>query len=312
MKFEPCMTNEAQVLIAIDSFIQSICRYEIFNESRFRSRLKALIPSFNWIYRPNFKYSRSVMLFQKIVHDLGCITDLNDIDQLSKAQILTLSDKVQYDSFDVQLELRSLQVQEQKNKSSLKEYLKELIWHYSKLLFVRIDLAIQQEFQHEVNIEGFNQDLKTFMNRVQNKDTCFKDLQGYAWAVEQGEKKGYHCHVLLIYNGHKHQSDYGLGMQVGMCWKKTTDDKGYFFLSNTPEYKKRFEQQGTLGIGMICRNNPLQVQNAINAAMYLVNPEKGDQYLRVKVKGMRTFGKGVYDVNWRRNYIDLNKVLSPV
>jgi len=300
MNLEPCIANEAQVLIAIDSFIQFVCRYDAFNPNYFRSRLKALIPAFKLIYRPNLKYSHSVLLFQKMVYDLDYITDINDIDQLSNAQILTLSDKAQYHGFDVEYELRSLQVQEHRNKSSLKEYLKDLIGHYSKLLFVRVDLSIHKDFQHEVNIETFNQYLKTFINRLQNKDTCFKDLQGYAWAVEQGERKGYHCHVLLIYDGHKHQSDYGLGMQVGECWEKITDQKGYFFLSNTSEYKKKFERKGMLGIGMIHRKDPLQVDNAINAAMYLVNPEKENQYLRVKVKGMRTFGKGVFEVDWRR------------
>lgn len=300
MNLEPCNTNESEVLIDIDSFIQSVCKYDVFNPNDFRSKLKALIPDFKLIYRPNLKYSHSVLLFQKMVSDLDYITDINDIDQLSNAQILTLSDKAQYHGFDVEYELRSLQVQEHRNKSSLKEYLKDLIGHYSKLLFVRVDLSIHKDFQHEVNIETFNQYLKTFINRIQNKDTCFKDLQGYAWAVEQGERKGYHCHVLLIYDGHKHQSDYGLGMQVGECWEKITDQKGYFFLSNTSEYKKKFERKGMLGIGMIHRKDPLQVDNAINAAMYLVNPEKENQYLRVKVKGMRTFGKGVFEVDWRR------------
>jgi len=300
MNLESCKANESQVLIAIDSFIRSVCRYYIFDDAHFRSNLKELIPLFKSIYRPNLKYSQSVMLFQKMVSDLDLLADIYNIDQVPQGEILTLTDKAQYNGFDVQLELRSSQAQEQKNRNSLKEYLKDLIWHYSKLLFVRVDLSIQQEFQHGVNIEVFNQYLKTFINRVQNKDTCFKDLQGYAWAVEQGEKKGYHCHVLLIYDGHKHQSDYGLGMQVGKCWEKITEQKGYFFLSNTSEYKKKFERKGMLGIGMIHRKEPLQVDNAINAAMYLVNPEKSDQYLRVKVKGMRTFGKGVFEVDWRR------------
>lgn len=293
------MTSEAQVLIAIDEFIQSICG-NAFDENKFRLVLKQLIPSFKLIYKSNLKYSCSVMLFNMIVQELDYISNVDDIDQLPKNQMFNLYEKLQYDYFKVMYELQSFKYQEGKNKNSLKEYLRSLTWHYSKLLFVRVDLSIQQEFQHGVNIEVFNQYLKNFINRVQNKDTCFKDLQGYAWAVEQGEKKGYHCHVLLIYDGHKHQSDYGVGMQVGMCWKKITDEKGYFFLSNTPEYKKRFEQQGTLGIGMICRNNLLQVDNAINAAMYLVNPEKENQYLRVKTKGMRTFGKGVFEVDWRR------------
>lgn len=105
----------------------------------------------------------------------------------------------------------------------------------------------------------------------------------------------------MIYDGHKHQNDFGLALQVGQCWREITDNQGCFFTSNAPEYKRQFECRGTLGIGMIHRGDPQQVQNAINAAMYLVNPEKEDQYLRARVNGMRTFGKGRYDVPWRRN-----------
>ena len=159
---------------------------------------------------------------------------------------------------------------------------------------------IALDHQHEVGIEQFNHYLRIFINRVQNQDTCFKDLQGYAWAIEQGEKKGYHCHVLLIYDGHKHQSDFGIALQVGQCWKQITENKGYFFTSNSTEYKNKFDQKGMLGIGMIYRKNPQQVQNAINAAMYLVNPEKDNQYLRVKTLRMRSFGKGQYEIDKRR------------
>ncbi|MDO7412022.1 inovirus-type Gp2 protein [Acinetobacter baumannii] len=127
---------------------------------------------------------------------------------------------------------------------------------------------------------------------MHNQDTCFEDLQGYAWAIEQAEKKGYHSHLLLIYDGHKHQNDFGLASMVGESWNEITEDQGYFFTSNTPEYKNRLEQKGVLGIGMIHHDNPQQVQNAINAAMYLVNSEKDEQHLRARIKAMRTFGRG--------------------
>lgn len=60
------------------------------------------------------------------------------------------------------------------------------------------------------------------------------------------------------------------------------------------------EKKGQLGIGMIHRNKPEQVQNAIKAAIYLVNPEKDHQHLRVKVQGVRSFGKGQYMIDSRR------------
>ena len=91
-----------------------------------------------------------------------------------------------------------------------------------------------------------------------------------------------------------------MAIQVGQCWTKITESKGYVFTSNSPEYKERFNQKGILGIGMIHRNKPEQVQNAINAAMYLVNPEKDQQHLRVKTQRMRSFGKGQYEIDKRR------------
>lgn len=54
---------------------------------------------------------------------------------------------------------------------------------------------------------------------------------------------------------------------------------------------------------MIHHNNSLLEQKAINATMYLVNPKKDDQYFRVKLKKMHSFGKGQYVINKRRDCI---------
>lgn len=54
---------------------------------------------------------------------------------------------------------------------------------------------------------------------------------------------------------------------------------------------------------MIHRNNSPLEQKAINATMYLVNPKKDDQYFRVKLKKMHSFGKGQYVINKRRDCI---------
>ena len=51
---------------------------------------------------------------------------------------------------------------------------------------------------------------------------------------------------------------------------------------------------------MIHRDNDREVQNAINACSYLVNPEKSHQQLRVKPMRMRSFGTGSYKRSYRR------------
>ncbi|AXY61160.1 YagK/YfjJ domain-containing protein [Acinetobacter sp. WCHAc010052] len=292
--------NESKVLIDVDQFIQSVYKTEL-NKTLFKSILNDLVPKFKAVYKAHLKYSESVCIFKRMVYSLDeILLGHKSIDELSNFELRFLWNNALIYFNDVNLELLGFKSQEKRNRNGLEEYLIQLTKHYSKLLFIRIDLSIALDHQHEVGIEQFNHYLRIFINRVQNQDTCFKDLQGYAWAIEQGEKKGYHCHVLLIYDGHKHQNDFGIALQVGQCWKQITENKGYFFTSNSTEYKNKFDQKGMLGIGMIYRKNPQQVQNAINAAMYLVNPEKDNQYLRVKTLRMRSFGKGQYEIDKRR------------
>ena len=62
---------------------------------------------------------------------------------------------------------------------------------------------------------------------------------------------------------------------------------------NTPEYKKKFEKNGKLGIGMIHRKNEIEVQNALITISYLASQNKFNQHLRVKPMGKRTFYKGI-------------------
>ncbi|EOR09491.1 hypothetical protein F896_00983 [Acinetobacter genomosp. 15BJ] len=301
----PTIVNESEVLIRIDQFIQSISIKE-FNPQQFSSEFVELSSLFKTIYQVHLKYSISINVFRRMVHAFDeylSSSSITTIDDLKEFQLRYLTTIALEAYRDIQDELISFKLQENKNKNGLEEYIKQLTQHYSKLLFIRIDLSIELKYQHQIGIEQFYEYLRTFINRMQNQDTCFKDLQGYAWAIEQGGKKGYHCHVLLIYDGHKHQKDFGMAIQVGQCWSEITANKGYVFICNAPEYKAQFQQKGTLGIGMIHRNNPQQVENAVNAAIYLVNPEKENQYLRAKVARMRSFGKGQYEIEKRRSCV---------
>lgn len=47
-----------------------------------------------------------------------------------------------------------------------------------------------------------------------------KDQVGYAYRLEQGGKsKGYHCHLLVIYNGSERCRDAYLGQSIGELWQ---------------------------------------------------------------------------------------------
>ncbi|MHA3060036.1 hypothetical protein ACX1N5_05700 [Acinetobacter sp. ANC 4636] len=114
-------------------------------------------------------------------------------------------------------------------------------------------------------------------------------------------QRGYHIHLLLVYDGHRHQNDYYLGLEVGRYWRDIlTDGEGEFYTSNQPQVKHRYALMNRLGIGIIYRDNPVAVENALNASAYLVSPEKETQMLRVKKPNMRTFGTAQFDVVRRR------------
>lgn len=297
--------NESKVLMDIDNFITSMS-YKRYTEQGFKDGLIQLTTQFKAIYQSHLRYAQSIETFHSLTKAIDKMLngeDISAVKHLNPMQMSRLLELLHYGKLNFALEMIGLKAQEQRNQRSLREYLQQLTQHYSKLLFIRIDLSVELKHQHTVDIEQFNAYLRTFINRVQNQDTCFKGLQGYAWALEQGATKGYHCHVLLIYDGHKHQKDFGMAIQVGQCWSEITVNKGYYFISNSPEYKEQFQKKGKLGIGMIHRNKPEQIQNAINAAMYLVNPEKDNQHLRARTPRMRSFGKGQYELNKRRGTI---------
>lgn len=200
--------------------------------------------------------------------------------------------------------------QEQRNSQSLMEYMSYYLEKYARVLIVRVDLKLKVEFAHLVDAEifqGFMNQLMVKIQRDREKEKkrkngklanaskgCFEDLRGYAWAIEQGiETGGLHCHLVLIYNGDKRQKDWFLGDTVGKRWVEITEGLGWYYNGNTPKRKASYRRRGKLGIGMIDRDKPLEVNNAINAALYLARPNKYEQRLKSWPLKMRSFGRGV-------------------
>lgn len=180
----------------------------------------------------------------------------------------------------------------QRNQRNLEEYFAAIVERHRKLLLVRVDLHYSSE--NNPSMKQFSEDVEKLISRVQNKDTIFKDQVGYTYRLEQGGKsRGYHCHLLIIYNGSLHCNDGYLGMKIGELWQEkiaSKDDE--FYNCNQSKYKRGYKEKGTLGIGMIHRADQREVENAHAVISYLARPEKYDQYLRGKLRGMREFGKG--------------------
>ena len=205
---------------------------------------------------------------------------------------------------DIDNERQAFIYQESHNKRELKNYVHSLINHYSRLLFIRIDLKYVKETSHHVSIEDFDCHMRKFRDLIGNKKTCFEHLQGYAWALEQGGiEGGLHCHLLLIYDGSERQNDWYLAKEVGEKWKMMTGGLGEYYNYHDTETKQKYEKNGKLGIGMIYRDNAKKVENAVTSALYLTKPSKHEQQLKLWLPNMRTFGHGIYRTPKRRGII---------
>lgn len=284
--------NESKLLIAIEKFVEKISLSD--KQPRgFYSELKTLLIHFAQIYSVDFDYSASIGIFIELKFDFEVY--LSDYDELLYQLKKNSFKKLQHDFkkyYDKQKDqLRDHRYSESKNTEQIVKRMQLISERYARILVVRVDLSYLLKCQVQVNIQTFHDNMRVLRRRFQDQDTIFKGLIEYAWALEQGENKGYHCHLLLVYNGRERRNAYSVANRVGRLWSMITEDQGCHFNCHTADYLKQFSDRNRLGIGMIHRKNPDEVNNMLNTIKYLVRPEKEAQHLRVKTKKrMRTFG----------------------
>lgn len=301
--------HEAEVLAGVDHFIQEVClgSYDLYHQNLMID-LQKLVQSFKPIYNSDFFYCNTVLIFIEVVnivdYTLSLMPQTNYesivyFDEMTVWHILTY---IQSLSGCVQQQLIDFQQRELKNQQSLFDYTSTLINHYARTLVVRVDLSIKKEYQALYNIQAFNQALDVLFRRIADQDSCFSGLHGYAWALEHGVSKGYHCHLLLMYDANMHKDGFKMGQWVGECWEQITHGCGYIFNCNHPDYMDKYEAMGILGIGMIHRHDEKKINSFLNYVVsYLVNGEKEQQHPRVKDSVyMRSFGRGVANSKNRR------------
>lgn len=305
--------NEAATLICIEKLIHTLVHRYIRDESLV-IELAKIIESFRLCYREEYYYSPLIRDFIKVWNLIDVLCSEMQSGKLYYVISKNLTDIRAALICNYHLSVQEIQdyrLQELRNTESLREYLGDLFNHYARLLVVRVDLKYYIDVQDQISFELFSQHMEILRNRISNKDGCFQGVEGYAWALEQGADLGYHCHLLLLYQGADHQDGFRLGQMVEAKWQEITqtDAKrqeipqkiGKAFIVNDLRYLQKFKANNTVGVGMVYRNNPHSVDCAIATGLYLTRPEKVDQYLRVKLsESQKTFGTGQYRTSYRR------------
>ncbi len=306
--------NEPVTLIRIEKLIHTLV-HRGYRDETLVIELVQIIEAFRLCYQEEYYYSPLIRDFIKVWTLISVLcTEMQSSNLyyvISKNLIDIRAALICNYRLSVQ-EIQDYRRQEVKNTESLREYLRDLFNHYARLLVVRVDLKYNKSVRDQISFELFSQHMEILRNRISNKDGCFKGVEGFAWALEQGaDLGGYHCHLLLLYQGANHQDGFRLGKMVEAKWQEITQGEiksqentkkiGKAFIVNDARYLQKFEANNTIGVGMVYRNDPHSVHCAIATALYLTRPEKLDQYLRVKLsESQKTFGTGQYRTRNRR------------
>lgn len=278
--------NEASLLIEIEKFVLSSLD-SIRQPRSFYKTFCHLLFDFHEIYNPDFSYSCLIDQFCSLLHDYDLkyetLSSLyNRLKQTSFIEWQGYFNRARADHLN---EIRQHRYNERLNANKLEDRLRELQREYSALSVVRVDLA----YKVNPDIEQVDHDLEKLRRRI-NRSVYGDEVLLLVWALEQGERKGYHCHFALIFNERKRMSAWSIAKAVGEFWEDITGSYGSYFNCHDPRYLKQYEEKGVVGIGVIYSNVPYQAKKMRSTISYLAKPEK-EQYLRVKTsRRMRTFG----------------------
>ena len=290
------LINQEKLTLEIEKFLKRLKR-ERTKWYGFYSQLTNLLLGFNDIYDPDDEYTGYLKFFVILRYDLQRI-DSGYLELMDELKIIGYREirKWFLDLFELfKKDYETIEKQKDENKIEVQEYCGSILNKCSRILVARVDLGYLQEYSSRIRVEDIYKDLDILLNRIQNKDGIFKHVIGYIWGVEQGGKsKGFHCHLAIIYdNAYRAGSAEYWGNEIIELWKDITRDFGQGYNCWNRKRVAELRSKDELGIGVIYRRDSTQVTNFIEAMQYIADHHKRTlQYLRVKPKGRRVFGKG--------------------
>ena len=290
--------NESQLLCNVDRLVTEVLSNKV-NISHVSIQLSALYLPLISIYDPSLDYFPTITAF---IDSANRVVSSNNSKKMRWGYYNTrdfIDNLYAYKSIILKNNTKVIE-QEKVNTKKLDIYMRQMLNHYSRLLIVRVDLGYCKNNSHLMSIKTFHEHLQKLRKLIGKTESCFEDLEGNVIALEQGHDRGYHVHLLLMFDGSKRWKDTHIGQLVGEKWQNITGGLGSYYNCNNPPYKQKYEDAGTLGIGMIHRKNGIEVENAVRVALYLTKPDKENQQLRIKLPGMKTFTHGIYKTQKRR------------
>ncbi|MFB0777943.1 YagK/YfjJ domain-containing protein [Aeromonas salmonicida] len=176
-------------------------------------------------------------------HDL-CLSEREELANELDGVLREFMDKLHSPQHNKRL--CNLRRDEARNTQTYRHYINDLFDMHAKLLFVRVDIHYAQSISAEKSLEEAISDRDTYLRHVKRE---FQHLIGFIWRMEYGKGRGYHHHLMFIFNGAKLRNDIHLGRQLGELWKSLSREPRTYFNCNAR--RNEYKQWETDGIGMV-------------------------------------------------------------
>lgn len=300
--------NQSEILIEIEKFIKDIIErsgpylpfWDGYQRRLYCEAVLRKMPHLLMFYQPEHEYSEHIQAFWHACEKQGflnCGEPTEMVSQLSLPGIDAASIVESFAGFVLGYAhslyfrrcLSDRRYEQQKKRDRLEVYTRSILGRYARTLVLRVDLGYHKD--RSVSIADVYFHLDRLRDGIHRRLEIFQDMLGYAICIEQGGVHGgYHLHVAIFLPGHLHQRDGFLAKQLGKMWSEITEGAGRHHSCNAE--KDFFERRGLRGVGMMYRNDEHGCDNVVNAVGYLADPDKEDQYLRMKPMGRRTYFTG--------------------
>jgi hypothetical protein len=184
---------------------------------------------------------------------------------------------------------KSMRKSQRKRELSLDAYIDAFVNCYARLTIIRLDLHLRLAPQQINFTRDLLADMIMFWGKFRRElyeSKAIPNPMGFVGSLEHGHYRGFHFHVLLIYDGSKYQKDIRISQLIGEHWKnKITNGRGDYHNCNAtdPSGYKYY------GVGRVDHWNTDKISNLKLAARYLA---KTDYSLQAVIDNNRTFFRG--------------------
>lgn len=115
---------------------------------------------------------------------------------------------------------------------TINSLISNLFSSYSKILPIRVDFSVKKEFVEKCSYTDLRKWLVTFRNNAR-KNKLFKHYITYISKIEHAPLTGWHCHLVLFFNGQQVQNHISYAKDICRYWENViTKGIGRAYSSN--------------------------------------------------------------------------------